>query len=67
MLSFNLIFLYDIMPHLGNHFWGKHDENGAKSILFRRKWRFINNDRVLGRNGWSSSENLEIDFHNDKD
>ncbi len=65
MLSVNLIFLYDIMSHLGNHFWGQHDETGVKSILFWRKWFCINND--TGRNGWSCSENLPIDFQNDKE
>lgn len=67
MLSVNLIFLYDIMPHLGNLFWGQHDENGVKSILFRRKWKCINNDGTLGRNGLSHSENLAIEFHIDKE
>lgn len=67
MLSVNLIFFYDIMLQLGNHFLGQHDENGVKSILFRRKWMYINNDKALTSNVWSCSENLPVDFINNKE
>lgn len=62
MLSVNLIFLDDIMPQLGNYFWGQHDENGVKSISFGRKWMCINNDKALSSNTWSCSQNLAIDY-----